>query len=340
MLIRMISVISTSWATHRYLLTADRLNRLTEGYTLTTTSIRKIALVVALAVISIGVAYPIVSADASATTTLVELNRVNIPGTGDVRGAATSPDNNYVYVGRGNSVSMIDTSTETVVSSHTLSVPIPAAFILDLDVSSDGSKVFVITHVSTASTQIDVLNIAGGLSFNASFTHGVGGNRVNVPANDPDHFVVTGQYGWIQVRQDTLAIITDVAMAERVKQGTVSDDGTRVYGQKQNSVASDTAYGFTMAGAPLGSFTFGDAGGGMFYTTVNASTNDDRVLLFAGDSALGQNAYVLNRDANHIQTLGITGISEAAEGVDGETVILTQNQGTSSSQNSGLSLIN
>ena len=77
----------------------------------------------------------------------------------------------------------------------------------------------------------------------------------------------------------------------------------------------------------------------MFYTSVDGMQSNDRVLLFAGDSALGQKVVVLNRDAAHIQTLGIKGISQGTEGVDGETVILTQNQGTSTTQNSGLSVI-
>lgn len=302
-------------------------------------STRRPAFAAAILLLTVAAIFPILTADASATTTMVELTRISVPGTGSVRGAAASPDETRVYVGRGQTVYEIDTLTNTVVSTLTLLLPNSAAFILDLAVSSDGQQVFVITHVSTASTQIDSLTTSGGLSHDATFTHGVGGQRVDVPKGDSVHFVVTGQFGWIQVRQDNLAIVTDVFRPEQVKGGTVSHDGTRVYGQRQNTVSSDRAFGFTMAGAPLGGFTFGDAGGGMHYTSVDSNPNNDRVLLFAGDAALGQNSWVLDRDANLLQTLNIQGISEGTEGVDGETVIVTQNQGTSSSQNSGLSII-
>ncbi len=265
------------------------------------------------------------SVDASVSSIMVEQGRIQIPGPGTIIGASNMPDDSAVFFGKGQTVSKIDTATDTVAATQTLVLPHPQAFILDLAVSSDGTRLFVMSWVSTPDTQIDVLSTAT-LAPIASFTNDVGGHRLDVPRDDTDHFVITGQYGWIQVDQTTLAITEDVVRHEQVKQGTVSHDGTRVYGQRMNTVSNDRAFGFNMDGSPLGGFTYGDGGGGMIYTEVSTNVADDRVLLFVGDSSISQNSFVLDRDGNHVQTLGIPGISYGAEGVDGETIVVTQNR--------------
>jgi len=103
---------------------------------------------------------------------------------------------------------------------------------------------------------------------------------------------------------------------------------------------ADRAYGFNIGnGFALGEYAFGDSGDGLHYTSVNVTPADDRVLLFAGGSSTTQDSYVLDRESNHAQTLGIPGITYGTEGVDGEAVVVSQNRGNSIAQDGGLSVI-
>jgi hypothetical protein len=277
-------------------------------------------------------------AGASATSVMSELVRIPVPGTGEVRGAAATPDDSAVFVGTSKTISKISTASNTVVDSRLLPLP-GLARITDIAVSSDGTKVFVVSWLNTPNTRIDILS-ASTLATLATFDHNLDALRVDVPRDDSDHFVVTGNNGWLRVKQNTPHTFNYVVNVEKVKQGTVSHDGLRVYGQRMNTVSNDAAFGFTITGTPLNSgFVYGDGGGGMHYTTVDDTIPVDRVLLFVGDSALGQNAYVLDTNGNHKQTLNIKGLTYGTEGVDEETVIATQNLGTSPSQNSGLSVL-
>lgn len=302
------------------------------------TSIIRLLVVGLLLISSLVVPTRSQNVDASVTSVMSELTRISIPGPGTVIGAAATSDDSFVYVGKGQTVFKIDTATNLVVGSTTLSLPHGSSFILDLAVSSDDSKVFVMSWVSTPLTQFDVLSTAT-LGHQASFTDDVGGHRLDVPRDDQNHFVVTGQYGWIQVDQNSLVITEDVVRHEQAKQGTVSHDGTRVYGQRMNTVSGDTAFGFSIDGTPLGSFPYGDGGGGMHYTEIDGNAANDRVVLFVGDSSITQNAYILDRNGNYVQTLNIPGLSYGTEGVDGQTVVAAQNRGNSNSENSGLAVV-
>lgn len=296
------------------------------------------AIVAVLVMAAIAVVIPPDSAIASATSPMSELTRIDLPGSGNVVGAAVSPDDTRLYVGRGQTVYAIDTATNLVIATVVLTLPYANSYILDLDVSSDGTRLFVISNIGSPSTQIDVLSTSTLASVVPTFTSTIDGERLDVPRDDPDHFVISGANGWVQHEQDgTVSITKSYYQPDQVRQGTVSHDGTRIYGQ---SLLSNQANGFEIgSGFALSSYIFGDSGGGMHYTSVNGDPAADRVLLFAGGNSTTQDSFVLDRDSNHVQTLGVPGITYGTEGVDGETVVVSQNRGTTDTQNGGLSVI-
>jgi hypothetical protein len=301
-----------------------------------------IAIIAVLVMAAIAIAIPPSSAIASSTSPMAELTRIDLPGSGNVVGAAVSPDDTRLFIGRGQTVYAIDTATNLIVATGALPLTDPNSYILDLDVSSDGTRLFVISRISIPTTQIDVLSTSSLLSVEPTFWSSIDGDRIEVPRDGLNIFVIIGGNGWVRLDQSSLAMTASFYKPDQARQGTVSHDGTRVYGQgpDQGTPTLDRAYGFKIGnGIALSAYTFGDSGGGMHYTSVNGTPADDRVLLFAGGSSTTQDSFVLDQDLNHVQTLGIPGITYGTEGVDGETVVVSQNRGTTTAQDGGLSVI-
>ncbi len=290
----------------------------------------------AVTVLLLGIAVLPSTTQAATFETLVELTRVAAPASGSrMFGIEPSPDGASVYFGQELQVHKINTATDSIAGS--VSIPGPStAFVRDLTVTQDGSTVFALINVSSSVSRIVEIDTAT-LSIVTSFDTIGSLDRINIPRDTPSVAIASGHNGWI--RFDVTTLVTDVTISKsnQVFEGTINFDGSRVYGQRGNTVSGDAGFVFdTVSGTQLGSFGIGDAGGGMHYTNIGT---DERVLLFVGDGSISQNSYVLDPLLGHIQTLGIVGISEGTEGVDGNSVIVSQNRGNASPQNSGLSII-
>ena len=291
-------------------------------------------------VLALGIGAPFVTpALIQAQAGLQVEDTINVPGSGFLRSVAASPDGSKTYISRGQQVHVVRTTDNAITASVSLNLP-ASLLVTDLDVHPDGSKLYAVSGTGGSNpSRITVLNANSLSEVFPPIDTSLSLQRIRVPVDDPSHYLVLGQGGWLRIRTSDNVIINTFSLNERVKDGDVSRDGTRVYGQKQNTVFGDTAYVFNAStGTQLGSFTFGDAGGGMHYTTT---AGGDRVLLFVGDGSITQNAYVLDgNNVANVQTLGTPGLASGTESSDGASVIVSQNRNTSGGgQNSGLTII-
>ena len=273
--------------------------------------------------------------------------------------------NQFGYAADGNFLHVFRTADD----SHHASVAIPSSTpftVADVTNSVDGGRLYVVGWTKVSGVFIDSLYVydttsPGSPTYLKTLSdtelgpHSTLFAYVRTPSGDPGHYFVLSGHGWLKLTTATDAVVDTVDFGtQRVFHPSVSPDGTRIYGQKGDTVSGDTLYAMdATSGIPIGSrvlpssFTFGDAGGGTHYTDI---TGSPEVFLFVGDSAIEgqQRTVVLDVGPTGVinpqnvlnSGAAIKGGSWAVDSSDGSSIVVSQNRNlTGGGQNSGLTVL-